>query len=73
MHGVGALLPSASQGQLSIANATKKIVARAIVTKKETHPSCNAISNGFHYNEYFSIMSIFRSQSVCYTDVLLYI
>ena len=35
MHGVGALLPSARQGQLSIVNATKEIVACAIVTKRK--------------------------------------
>ena len=60
---------------LSIVNATKAIVARAITTKKEILLfkifSCNVISYGFHYSEYFTMANTFRSQSVRYTEVLL--
>ena len=49
-------------------NATKVIVARAIVTK-ESRLSHNVISGKFQYNKHFT-MNTFLSQSVRYTEVL---
>ena len=58
---------------ISVASASKAIVACEIVTKMETCLlklfSHNVFSNGFQYNEQFAIRNTFWSQSIHFTVV----